>query len=112
MSQNYNYPCISAEYKGLIQNFIVGFVSGALISSVKNSARNEATQNEKIKDGLKTAIQSGIAASMIAEANHKMAQGHYVDGLFSLTLGATSVYAIEKIGNNLIKKQTAKEVTI
>lgn len=103
MSRN-NYHYGVSEPYALMQDFMVGFVSGAVVSAVKNSAR-DTTQNEKLKDGLKTAIQSGVAASAISRSNRQMTHGHYWDAMLSLAIGASGVYAIEKIN------EQTKEVT-
>lgn len=99
MSQNNSYHYGVSEPHALTQDFLVGFVSGALVSTVKNGAK-EISQNEKIRDGFKTAVQSGIAASTISRSNRQMTYGHYWDAMLSLSIGASAVYAIEKINES------------
>ncbi len=109
MEQNYKHLYGEDEPKTLLRDFLVGFVSGALVSAVKNSAK-ATDKNEKIKDGFKTAVQSGISASAISRSNRQMLCGYYVDGVLSLAIGGSAVYAIEKI-NESAKEKTTKEVT-
>ncbi|MDO8453507.1 MAG: hypothetical protein Q7S59_02925 [Sulfurimonas sp.] len=95
-------------HKNMIQNFTVGFVSGAVVSGIKNMAETQLDESQKLRDGFKTAVQSGIAASMIADANHKMMHNNHVGALISFGIGALGVYAIQKLAQKT-KKEEVKE---
>lgn len=83
---------------------VSGALAGAMVAGALNYNRylkGEISQKEALSSSLKLTAQGGIATgSAIAAANH-LGSGNILGMLTAVSIGAMSVYAVEKISDNV-----------
>lgn len=93
-------------------------ISGTIFSATfagsmnfKKYRKYEISKAEAVQDTLKLAVQGGIGTGCAVSAANSFGRGNYINGLFSIALGAVGVYGAEKISETIEKKYSKKEPT-
>ncbi|MDR1285807.1 MAG: hypothetical protein LBJ88_06375 [Campylobacteraceae bacterium] len=75
------------------------FVSGSLTAAllVGSMAWDKSSKKTTLKKGVKIAIEGGAAVASAIAATNYIGQGKYLNAVFSLAVGVSSLYLIEKL---------------
>ncbi|MDR2635748.1 MAG: hypothetical protein LBC08_02835 [Campylobacteraceae bacterium] len=78
-------------------NFISGALTAGVLAGSISCYANKSGKKISLKKGIKIAVQSGTATASAIAATNYIGQGRYLNAAFSLAVGVSSLYLIEKL---------------